>query len=96
MSKAPDNASGAVKRIRRALKTWKGSEGVICDQADVLELLDASRLLARKDAELQRLRQALRLARPHVEAHRDYCLGKHGVVGKMDQILTEIDAALNP
>ena len=44
--------------------------------------------------EVGALREALRLARPHVEAHRDYCLGKHGVVGKMDMTLAAIDAAI--
>ena len=54
----------------------------------------AQAALEQARTEVEHMQEALRLARPHVEAHRDYCLGKHGVVGKMDTILAAIDAAL--
>lgn len=64
-NKASDSTS-AMKRIRSAMNTWTGAQGAICDQADLQKLLDAldartdaSRLLAEKDAEIARLREAL-------------------------------------
>jgi hypothetical protein len=45
-------------------------------------------------SEAVRLRCLLQSCRPFVEAHRDYCLGKHGVAGTMNTLLAEVDSAL--
>lgn len=99
MSKAPDNASGA------GMETiaWSTEDGRFLRQNrsavsshELVRRTDASRLLAQKDAELQRLREALEDMTKWVAAFaRDVSSADYKIVMESPRMLNAL-ALLNP